>query len=155
MYLDEFYPASEVLLDARPRTGGGPVRRMGEPSPARGELPGAARGPEDAPGVLAAQIESYAPERVVVRATAERAGFLVLNELYHPGWRARVDGVEAEVMRGNHMFRAVPLGPGSHEVEFIFDPDSVRAGRTLSLAALGVLGAGLLAAWRWPVRKRV
>ena len=43
------------------------------------------------------------------------------------------------------MFRAVYLAPGSHEVEFRFEPDSVKWGLWLSGIALAVWLAALLA----------
>jgi hypothetical protein len=143
MYLDPFDPRSEVLLDEPPPASlanAPPVRTMGEGTVA------------PASGVRAAAIESYAPERVVVRATAERPGFLVLTDLYHPGWRARVDGEEADVLRGDYIFRAVPIGAGSHEVEFVFEPTTVWVGRLVSLLTLVALLGAALALWRWPRR---
>jgi hypothetical protein len=153
LYLDPFNPTTEVLLDEPPRTPGAPLRRMGEGTPAGTSPAAGAAGQGSNGSVRAATIESYAPERVVVRATADQPGFLVLVDLFHPGWQARVDGADAELLRGNYFFRAVPLSPGTHQVEFVFDPASVRHGRLVSLAALGILAAGLVAAWRWPRRR--
>lgn len=152
MYLEPFDPTTEVLLDEPPPINGVPVLRMGQGAPPEVPQPGGLPDRGVVGSVRAATVESYAEERVVVRATAERPGFLVLAELYHPGWRAWVDGVETEVLRGNHFFRAVPLGPGTHEVEFVFDPASVRVGQLVSLSALVVLFGAVLALWRWPRR---
>jgi uncharacterized membrane protein YfhO len=49
-------------------------------------------------------------------------GFLVLNDLYYPYWRAHVDGMEQEILTANILFRAVMVPAGSHEVVFTFDP---------------------------------
>ncbi len=140
MYLDPFDPRSEVLLDTRPTTGTAPLRRMGEGAP-----------PPPAPP-RPATIVSYTPERVVVRAEADAPGFLVLTDLYYPGWRVWVDGVEAELLRGDYLFRAVPIGPGSHEVEFVFEPLTVRVGGLVSALTLALLASALLIVWRWPRR---
>ncbi len=102
--------------------------------------------------VRAATIEAYAPERVVMQATTDRPGLLVLTDLYHPGWRARVDGVETPVLRADYFFRGVPLGPGRHEVELVFDPLSVGLGRIISLTTLAALLLAAGALWRWPRR---
>jgi hypothetical protein len=153
MYLDPFDPTTEALLDAPPPDAALPVRRMGEGNP---PVPLHATGLPDrgiAASVRPATIASYAPERVVVQAQAERPSLLVLTDLYHPGWRARVDGVETPLLRADYFFRGVPLGPGSHEVEMVFDPPSVWIGRLISLVALGVLVVAAALLWRWPRRR--
>jgi len=139
MYLDPFDPRSEVLLDEPPAVGvpGIPIRRMGEGQP-----------PPPAP-VHAATIERYERERVVVRATTDRPGYLVLTDLDLPGWQARVDGDAAPILRGDYMFRAVPIAAGSHVVEFDYAPASVWLGRAISLLALAILAVAALALWRW------
>ncbi len=154
MYMDPFDPTTEALLDDPPPPTDFPVRRMGEGDP---PVPPRSQAMPDrgvAGSVRAATIESYAPERVSLRATADRPGLLVLTDLYHPGWQARVDGVETPVLRADYFFRGVPLAPGSHEVELRFDPLSVRLGRVISLVALAALVVAAGALWRWP-RSRV
>lgn len=96
-----------------------------------------------------ARIVTYAPERVVVAASTPAAGYLVLTDLWYPGWEASVDGVPSTIWRANHAFRAVALAAGEHEVVFTYRPSSLRLG----LAVTGVAGAvvlGLLV----PLRRR-
>jgi len=62
--------------------------------------------------------------------------FLFVSESFYPGWRAYVDGKEAKIYRANYMFRAVPLSAGPHDVKFIYDPVSVKAGALISCATL-------------------
>jgi hypothetical protein len=153
MYLDPFDPTTEALLDAPLALADFPVRRMGEGNP---RVPPRSRSVPDrgiAGNVQVATIVSYAPERVVVQASAERPGLLVLTDLYHPGWRARVDGVETPVLRADYFFRGVPLAPGNHEVELVFDPPAVWFGRLVSLLTLTAVLAAGAALWRWPRRR--
>jgi hypothetical protein len=91
-----------------------------------------------ATGQSRAEISSYDPERVQVRATLERSGYLVLTDTHYPGWEATVNGEPAPVLRADLYFRAVPLPAGEHEVIFHYRPFSARLGSILSLAA-GVL----------------
>lgn len=99
------------------------------------------------PADRAALVE-YGQTRVVVDATARQPGLLILGDLYHPGWKAFVDGQPAELLRANHVMRGVLLTAGHHRVEFRFQPDSLRRGALISLAALaGVVGL-LLLSWR-------
>jgi hypothetical protein len=53
-----------------------------------------------------------------------------------------VDGVETPVVRGNYLFRAIPVSPGSHQVEMVYEPLSIRVGLAITL----VTGALVLAA---------
>lgn len=66
------------------------------------------------------------------------AGLLVLRESHARGWRARVDGRDAPVLRANGRHRAVPLPGGRHEVTLDYRPPWLEAG--LGLSGLGLLG---------------
>jgi hypothetical protein len=89
------------------------------------------------------QIVEY--ESGLVSVEAESAGgYLVLTDAYYPGWRAYVDGEEAPIYRGDYLFRAVPLPPGRHLVQFRFAPASFETGLTIARLALMVLGLALL-----------
>jgi hypothetical protein len=70
----------------------------------------------------AARILRYANTEVDVEAEAPDGGFLVLNDAWHPWWRAEVDGQPARILKANVLFRAVPVGPGVHRVRFVFEP---------------------------------
>jgi len=86
---------------------------------------------------LAASLLEYGSERVRVGVQAPASGYLVLMDTPYPGWRARVDGRAAPILVANWMGRAVPLEAGYREVEFRFQPASVRVGFFLSLLTLG------------------
>jgi hypothetical protein len=77
---------------------------------------------KDAPPATA-KINSYENDRVVVEADVPPGGgWLVLNDVWHPWWFARVDGVEAPILRANVLFRAVAVPEGRHQVRFEFQP---------------------------------
>jgi len=69
------------------------------------------------------------------------AGYLVLADVWFPGWGATVDGRPATVYRANYLFRAVEVPAGRSEAVFTFDPASYRWGRLISLATLVALVA--------------
>jgi hypothetical protein len=108
----------------------------------------------DSAAAGSARLVSYEPERVVARASASRAGLLVLTDLHYPGWKATVDGRDVPIERVNYLLRGVPLSAGTHEVEFRYEPASFRAGWIISaisgLAVLIVLGLGLRRRGRRP-----
>jgi hypothetical protein len=77
---------------------------------------------------------------------ADGAGYLVLRASYARGWRARVDGGEAPVLRANGKHMAVPIPGGRHDVELRYEPPGLVAGIVLSgcslLVCLVLLGIG-------------
>jgi hypothetical protein len=82
--------------------------------------------------------------RVAVDATAPTGGYLVLSEMWFPGWRAAVDGAPAPVLRANSLLRAVWLPPGEHRVVMTFEPESVRVGVIVSVMTALILAICLL-----------
>ena len=70
---------------------------------------------------------------------AEGPGTLITSEIAYPGWEATVDGIDAELTTHAGLLRAIELGPGSHDIEFVFRPTTFRAGLLISLLALIVL----------------
>jgi uncharacterized membrane protein YfhO len=86
--------------------------------------------------------ESSGEERVEVEANA--SGYLVVRGSYARGWRARVDGVPAPVLRANGKHRAVAIPAGKHEVVLRYVAPGFAAGVAVSLVSL--VAAALL--WR-------
>jgi hypothetical protein len=82
------------------------------------------------------QVESvnYHPNRVSLKTSQNGEGFLVLLDSWFPGWKAKVDGNPEQIYRANHFYRGIKLGPGSHRIEFSYEP----VGLTLGAAVSGV-----------------
>jgi hypothetical protein len=83
-----------------------------------------------APG--SAHLTRYANDEVEVSVDAPSGGILLLNDVWHPWWRATVDGKPGEILEANVIFRAVAVPPGRHTVRFTFHP---FAGTVTELAA--------------------
>lgn len=82
--------------------------------------------------------------RVEIAATTDREALLVLNDLYAPGWRAYVDGVEVPVYPVNLVSRGVMVPKGAHEVVMRYWPPGLTQGLAVSLITLfALLVAGL------------
>jgi Bacterial membrane protein YfhO len=67
-------------------------------------------------------IDTYRNGRIELIVTSDQAGFLVLNDSYHPWWYAQVDETPVDVMKANVIFRAVQVPAGKHKVVFEFRP---------------------------------
>ena len=98
----------------------------------------------DAPATPALITRDESTE-VSVELEAERPGLLLLHDNYYPGWRAYVDGEQADVHPANVAFRAVEVPAGRHEVRFAYEPASVRVGAVLSALGLLALAGGVVA----------
>jgi hypothetical protein len=67
-------------------------------------------------------LDIYRNTEVQVTVDTPRAGFLVLNDVWHPWWFATIDGKPADVLRANVLFRAVQAPAGRHVIRFEFRP---------------------------------
>ena len=70
---------------------------------------------------------------------------LVVSENYFPGWRASVAGQDAPVFRANYNLIGVVLPAGAREVQLRFSDPAYASGKTLTLIALAMAIAVLLA----------
>ncbi|MBN2037859.1 MAG: YfhO family protein [Chitinispirillaceae bacterium] len=110
MHSAAFNPWTVVLLESAPH--GSPER--GNASPAR--------------------ILSYRDRNI--RLEADGPGWLVVTDLFYPGWSARVDGKEVPVYRGDYVFKTLPLDQGTHTVEFMFESQTFRNGLVITTITL-------------------
>jgi hypothetical protein len=108
------------------------------------------RGVDPAPDGGAAEILAYEPERVTVAVRGNRDAMLVLSDTYYPGWSARVDGAEVEILRAYGLYRAVRVPAGEHVVEFRYRPASLMGGGVAS--GLSLLATALVG-WAAPRRR--
>jgi hypothetical protein len=107
-----------------------------------------------APAPARARIVESSDTAVTVSVRLARSGYVVLDDLYYPGWSAEVDGHAERILAANGAFRAVAAGAGSHVVRFVYRPASVRIGAVVTLLGL-IAGAGVIAAPRLGRRARV
>ena len=83
-----------------------------------------------------AKITEYRPNRIVL--DAEGPGYLVLSELYYPGWKAEIDGQKVPVLTAGNLFRAVELSSGDQQVIFRYQPLAVGLGCAGGVMAVGI-----------------
>jgi hypothetical protein len=86
------------------------------------------------------------PNRLDVKVEAVAGGWLVLSDIWYPGWRASVDGAPADSYPADGAFRAVWVPPGSSTVTWLYQPTSFRVGVLVSAGALVIL-MGVVCLW--------
>ncbi|MFN8459859.1 MAG: YfhO family protein, partial [Anaerolineae bacterium] len=86
---------------------------------------------------------------IEVETKIDQPGWLVVSELWYPGWQAQVNGAPQPVERVNGLLRGVYLAEaGQHRVSLKYEPETVRWGSWISGITLGlVIILGILA-WR-------
>jgi hypothetical protein len=132
--LDEgFDPRRRVLLETPP-----------QPAPVSGE------GPAGEVTVTASSTDT-----LDLDVETSRPAVLVVTDSYARGWRAvaRAEGPQSsyDVLPANLALRAVPLAAGRHWLRLEYAPVAFRAGRVLSVVAIGAwLVAWAMTARRWP-----
>jgi len=118
IHADDFDPAQTVVLEQgeplRPDTGGGEAHM--------------------------AFLRYYLNDVELSVQTADDA-YLVLSDGYYPGWHATVDGVAADVLRADYVFRAVRVPAGEHTVRLWFAPITWTIGVVISALAWGLIAA--------------
>jgi hypothetical protein len=131
MRSDRFRPYDEVVFEA---TSAPPALSAGgEPASA-------------APGVVVTEVS---PEHLRIDVGPHGRGFLVLSEIFYPGWHARANGRELPIYRADSILRCVPLEPTDRRVEMVFAPQSLRWGVVFSaVTAATLLASRLLSARR-------
>ena len=95
-----------------------------------------------------ATITSYQPNRIKLSVQLDDPGFLVLGDIWAPGWKAYDHGIKKQVFKANYALRSILLEKGEHQIEFIYDPLSYRIGRMVSLLTVLLLLVYGAFAWR-------
>ena len=119
----EFEPATEVLLIPR--------RKGREPGLDEDSLP--------LPDVGTAEIAEYGPNGMTINVDVESISYLVVSDVYYPGWRVYVDGNERALFRANYAFRAVRLQPGDQVVRMEYKPPYFTIGLLFSAAGIALM----------------
>jgi hypothetical protein len=86
------------------------------------------------------------PNRVVVDVEPGPSGWLVLTDVWYPGWKCYINDKPVSIERADYLFRAALLPEQRCEVVFSYEPESYFLGRRISLTTLAVVGCIFAAA---------
>jgi uncharacterized membrane protein YfhO len=76
------------------------------------------------------------PNEIIETVTSDQDGYLVVSEIWYPGWIATVDGVKTPILKGDYTLRALPLKKGEHHIKFTYRSVSFEIGAVISTIAL-------------------
>lgn len=78
--------------------------------------------------------------KLEVQTNSSSPTFLVLSDIYYPGWQATVDGKPVHIFQTNYVLRGIAISPGLHKVKVEFKPLTWQLGAGISTASLSLLG---------------
>jgi hypothetical protein len=99
------------------RSGEQPVIFVGADRPK--PTPSSIEPPPDATDIQLQALHANEVE-LKVRNSAPDTAWLIYGDSYNPAWQAYVDGDPTPIYRANVAFKAVSIGPGTHDVKFVF-----------------------------------
>lgn len=90
------------------------------------------------------------PDQIKLQVNTSCSGFLVLADMFYPGWNVSVDGHQSPIYQANYAFRAVKIDAGPHEVIFKYQPWTIRFGLPIAIASF--VGLFLLGIFCWIIK---
>lgn len=89
--------------------------------------------------VTAAAVRDVTATHMTFDVQAPEAGYLVISEVWYPGWAATVNGAAATIEPVNGALRAVAVPAGASTVEMAYRPRSFTWGLWAALAGIAIL----------------
>ncbi|MDI6783511.1 MAG: YfhO family protein, partial [bacterium] len=97
------------------------------------------------------EITLYTANRINLKVQSPEPGYLVLSEIYYPGWKANLDGKQVQVGIVGSLLRSLPIPAGDHPVDFIFSPFSFWLGLIITT----ITWLGLVVILLYSLRKKI
>jgi hypothetical protein len=111
-----------------------------------GPLPDSPSAASAQDGASKATVSAATNHALTIAVDAVAPGFLVLSEIWYPGWQAIVHGTERTtehaILHANGSLRAIPVPAGRSTVELRFRPMGWRWGQ--AMAGMGLVAIALL-----------
>jgi hypothetical protein len=79
---------------------------------------------------------SYTSQRIEVEAKLWRSGWLVVGDLFYPGWQALDNENPVKIYQADYLLRGIDLEKGAHKIVMVYRPFSFRGGLWVFLTSL-------------------
>jgi hypothetical protein len=118
------------------------------PQPVIVESPGAVGGRCSQEQAAITIIEDQ-PGRLSLNVMATSSGWLVVSDLYYPGWKVWVDDQSENLLQVDYLFRGIEVREGEHTIRMVYRPLSFYGGFGITVACVIVLlGLWVTEHWR-------
>jgi hypothetical protein len=74
-----------------------------------------------------------------ISVMSDKAGLLFIADSWFPGWVAKVNGKETNILNADYNFMAVEVGSGASMVELEYKPSSFEKGKMVSYISGGII----------------
>ena len=81
------------------------------------------------------KIESWEPNEIVLTSTSDKERFIVLSEVYYPGWKVK-GTFDNKIYMANGLLRAIKVPAGKTRILMKFDPYELKLGMIISSFSL-------------------
>lgn len=75
-------------------------------------------------------------QKMTLMLNTQKPRLLVIADQFYPGWVAKLDGKESEILRANIINKAIIIPPGRHELKIYFKAHSLLTGVIGAIASL-------------------
>lgn len=82
-----------------------------------------------------AEILSRQSGQIMIQTKTAAPAFLVLSDVFYPGWVATIDGQRSPIFPTNYIQRGVPVPAGEHVIKFRFEPVSFKLGAGVTMGS--------------------
>jgi len=76
------------------------------------------------------------PDKLRLHVSVPSDGFIVIADLFYPGWKAYVDENETSIYKANYAFKAIEVKKGEHDILISYQPWNLLFGFPLMIATL-------------------
>ncbi|MGD1045950.1 MAG: YfhO family protein [Bacteroidota bacterium] len=90
------------------------------------------------------ECKEYSDNRMVYFVTTEENAILLVDEIWYPAWKAKIDGTSTEVLRANYCFRAVTVPKGTHTIKFYYESEAFIRGAWITIGTFVLFLAGII-----------
>jgi hypothetical protein len=77
-------------------------------------------------------VEPQDEEGIDITVDTPEAGYIFLNDIFFPGWRAYIGESRVKIYRADYLFMAVPVDAGTFTIEMRYAPLGFWAGKWIS-----------------------
>ncbi|HHX60632.1 MAG TPA: YfhO family protein [Epulopiscium sp.] len=85
-------------------------------------------------------IESYKLNSITASVNAVTDGYLVVQQVYYPGWKVYVNGEKTKIEKVNGVFMGAYISKGENTVEFKFLPTDFLIGTSITIFYFLIVG---------------